>query len=170
MIRRLGPADADAFFGLRLLGLELHPEAFATSADAWREATPDHVEAVLTAAGPSADDFVLGALLEGELVGLIGFRRERRQSLRHKGSIWGYFVHPDHRRQGLGARLLSAAIQEVSGVADLVYVRLVATSSAEEAMRMFRKHGFVPYGREGGGLRLGASSFDQEFLRRDLGG
>ena len=36
--RTLTPDDAAGFAALRLLGLERHPEAFATSAEDWRAA------------------------------------------------------------------------------------------------------------------------------------
>ena len=170
MIRCLTPGDAHAFFRLRLLGLELHPEAFATSADAWREATPEQVEAALTSEGPARGRFVLGAFVADELVGLLGFRRERRPSVQHKGSLWGFFVHPDHRRRGLGTGLLRAALDEVAALGGVSYVRLVLTAGADDAARVFRAQGFKRYGRELGGLRSGDVFFDQEFMRRDLEG
>ncbi|MDJ0972840.1 MAG: GNAT family N-acetyltransferase [Planctomycetota bacterium] len=168
MIRRLTPGDAHAFFRLRLLGLEMHPEAFATGADAWREATPAQVEATLTSEGSSRDRFVLGAFVADELAGLLGFRRERRPSVRHKGSLWGFFVHPDHRRKGLGTGLLRAALDEVAAQGGVSFVRLVVTAGDDDAARVFRAQGFEPYGREIGGLRSGNVFFDQEFMRRDL--
>lgn len=168
LIRRLTPDDAEAFTRIRLLGLELHPEAFGTTADAWRAATPEQRSSALELGSPPTDRFVLGAFTEDRLVGLLGFKREGRASLRHKGSLWGFFVHPDHRRRGVGEELLTAALAEARNCDGLRYVRLVATTSCGDAIRVFESQGFVRYGLEAGGLRLGDACFDQAFLRCDL--
>lgn len=168
MIRRLTPGDAVSFARLRLLGLEMHPEAFGTSADAWREASDEQRSAALSPGDEPADQFVLGAFEDDELVGVLGFKRERRESVRHKGSLWGLFVHPDHRRAGIGGRLIRAAIDEVRGCEGLEYLRLVASTASREAVRLFTFEGFVRYGLETGGLRAAGESHDQAFLRRDV--
>ena len=168
MIRRLTPEDADPFFRLRLLGLDTHPEAFGTSADAWRGASPEQARAALEPADDPTARFVLGALEDGQLVGLLGFRRESRKALHHKGSLWGLFVHPDHRRRGLGRGLLRAAFDEVRGCEGLRYLRLVATLANEDAVRLFESEGFVRYALEAGGLSVDGEFFDQAFLRRDV--
>ena len=46
-IRDLGMSDRDAYYALRLLGLETRPQAFATSAEEWRAAPADKIDALL---------------------------------------------------------------------------------------------------------------------------
>ena len=169
MIRRLTREDTERFSRLRLLGLELHPQAFSTGADAWRVATREHVGALLEPGDPPDDRFVLGAWEGDNLVGLIGFKRERRRYVSHKGSLWGLFVHPDHRRRGVGTALLETALREARRGDGLEYIRLMATTTSEDAMRLFEAHGFVSYGVEEGGLCVEGVAFDQTFLRHDLG-
>ena len=165
MIRRLTPADADAFYRLRLLGLETSPEAFATVAAAWRAASPERAGAALQSAVEGR--FVLGAFEGNDLVGQVGVKREGRPSVRHKAGVWGLVVHPDHRRRGTGARLLQAAIDEARACEGLHYLRAVVTVSGD-AIRLFESAGFVRYGMEAGGLRIGDAAHDQAFLRFEL--
>jgi ribosomal protein S18 acetylase RimI-like enzyme len=168
MIRRLVAADAASFRELRLLGLERHPEAFATGADAWRDPDDAAVIAAMGAEGDPSDRFVLGSFEEDRIVGVIGFKREVRASLRHKGTLWGLLVHPERRRRGHGGALLDAALARLRDVPELAYVRIVVTTADDAALRVFRSRGFVRYAVETGGLRVGGSAFDQTFLRLDL--
>ena len=129
MIRRLAHDDVAAFRELRRLGLELHPEAFGTDADAWRNPTDEAVEATLGLTAAASERFVMGAVEEGCLVGALGFRRESRPALRHKGSLWGFIVRPEHRRKGHGTALLDAMLDELRRDPGLGYVRLVVTTA-----------------------------------------
>ena len=168
MIRRLAVADAEAFRELRHLGLERHPEAFGTGADAWRGPPEAAVAASMGSPDAPFERFVIGAFEDVRLVGMFGFKRDGRDTLRHKGTCWGLIVHPDHRRRGHGGALVDAMVAELRGAPGLAYVRIVVTTSPDDALRLFLTHGFVPYGTERGGLRLGERAYDQSFLRRDL--
>lgn len=175
-VRILTPDDAEAFAALRLLGLEQHPEAFATSADDWRQAPASRAVAQLAPTEVAAGRFVVGAFDDAQgdagrarLVGLIGIRREARASVRHKASVWGLFVRPESRRRGLGGALLDAALVEARRNEGLAYLRIVLTIPNEPAERLLASRGFVRYGVETGGLRTDSRAHDQAFLRCDLG-
>jgi len=44
----------------------------------------------------------VGSFKDGLLIGMIGFVREQRNKLRHKGNIWGMYVVPEARGEGIG--------------------------------------------------------------------
>lgn len=74
------------------------------------------------------------ALVEEELVGyVIGDRRSRRL-----GWIASIAVHPDHRRQGWGTRLLVEAERHL----DRSIIRLTLRRSNEAALALYRGHGY----------------------------
>jgi len=67
--RELGMNDRDAYYALRLLGLEPRPQAFATSAEEWRAASADKIDALLRLSEKNTEP-ILGAFTSnGELVG-----------------------------------------------------------------------------------------------------
>jgi len=92
MIRPLEPSDSIGYFKIRLEGLSQHPEAFGTGADSWSSATDEQIKKLL---GQShQDDFVLGHFEQSELVGVIGFKREKKHSVGHKATVWGLLCCP----------------------------------------------------------------------------
>src|SRR5437660_10687528 len=82
-VRRLTGQDADAFFHLRLQGLEREPEAFTESAEEFRRTGTGH--AVRNLAKSDNNNFVMGAFVGGELAGLAGFYRHKRSEERRVG-------------------------------------------------------------------------------------
>jgi len=110
-VRPLTDRDAATYWNLRLEALEQEPQSFAESAEEHR-ATPIALAAARLREADAG--FVLGAFLDGELVGMAGFFREKHLKARHKGRIWGVYVRVNYRRQGIGRALFSALLEKVS--------------------------------------------------------
>ena len=165
-IRALTVADWPAFRALRLEALRAHPEAFATTAADWDAAARERTEAALRDSEGASDNVVLGAFAPA-LVGMVGFRREARATVAHKGSLWGLYVEPAVRRGGIGAGLIGRALEHACGVSGLAYVRAVVTAETPAA-RLFLATGFAPYGREAAALRTADGAFDQTYFRIEL--
>ncbi len=49
----------------------------------------------------------------GDLVGMMGVARNLREICRHKGLIWGVYVQPAWRKQGLARAMLTELIERV---------------------------------------------------------
>ena len=94
-IRQLTEHDADAFWRLRLRGLENDPWSFGESAEELRKIKVEEYATSLRTGVPN--NFVFGAFEEGALVGVTGFYREQGLKRLHKGWIWGVFVSPEAR-------------------------------------------------------------------------
>ena len=160
VIRPLGAADLADYKRLRDDLLALHPEAFTSDAES--EARKEATE-YLHRLGLDRRDggqFLLGAWRGRRLVGAIGCERDERENVRHIGHVIGMMVRPQVRGQGLGALLLEASIAEARR-AGLEMLTLTVTAENDAAIRLYERHGFVPYGTLRRALKIGERYHDK---------
>jgi RimJ/RimL family protein N-acetyltransferase len=148
-IRRLTPADAAAFQDLRLAALQESPTAFGSSYEEERDYTRAFIEDRLSSK-PDRGSF--GAFEGARLVGLIALGRERQRKLEHKALIWGMYVAPEARRNGIGRALLLAALELARSVPAIRQVNLCVNASNSAAIRLYQSAGFEVFGRERGAM------------------
>jgi ribosomal protein S18 acetylase RimI-like enzyme len=158
-VRRLTEHDAAAYRAVRLRALREHPEAFAAS---YEEEVEEPVERAAERLRPTSPDrvMVLGAFLDGELVGITALVREWRQKVRHKASIAGMYVAPEARGQGVGKALLSAAITHARSLAELEEVDLWVNTENAPAIALYTSLGFEAYCTEPRSIKAGDRYYD----------
>lgn len=161
-LRRLTAADAEAFRRVRLEGLRESPIAF--SSDYETEAArpiPDFAAQLLD----RPDNFIIGAFVDGVLVGVGGLVCESMPKMRHKGSIRSVYVLSSHRGGGVGRRIMEEIISSV--VATLPHVQqilLTATAVNARARELYVALGFQTWGREPRALLIDGQYYDDEHM------
>ncbi|HYL74219.1 MAG TPA: GNAT family N-acetyltransferase [Bryobacteraceae bacterium] len=165
-IRVLQEADAEAFRKLRRQALDREPLAFGEAPEE-HQAQPFEAFARRLAAARD-DDFVLGAFVDGNLVGTAGFARIQRVKRRHKGIVWGMYVDAGHRGLGVGRALLEALLARVRELPDLQQIQLSVTASQSAARKLYESLGFVSYGREPAALYTGGEFIDEAHMALEL--
>lgn len=165
-IRRLTAADAGAYWAARNEALNAHPEAFTTTHEEGLATPPEKLARRFGRPGDGGgDDFVLGAFGDdGTLLGYVGFERETRAKLRHKGTIISMHVSPAARGRGLGARLLAEAIEQARRLPGLEQLSLSVTHHNESARQLYLRAGFRPFGVEPRAVKDGSVYYDKEFM------
>ena len=159
-IRKLSAADAEQFRELCVRARELNPEAFAETPEEFSAMSDDEVTRRVGLADTFPQSFVLGAFDGVTLVGMVGFRREGRQKLSHKGYIWGTFVSPEFRGQAIGRRLLEQLISECRTFENLQQLHLWVPTINSAADELYKSCGFETCGVEKRSLNLGERYID----------
>jgi ribosomal protein S18 acetylase RimI-like enzyme len=103
---------------------------------------------------------------DGRLVGACTLgRRGRHPEQRHIG-VLGVAVHPDHRGRGVGKALLELALSQCPGLFEMV--ELKAIDANPQAIGLYRKFGFVEFGRQPRAFKRGDRYFDDVYMWRAI--
>jgi ribosomal protein S18 acetylase RimI-like enzyme len=165
-VRQLLPDDAERFKSLRLLAVETSPTSIWPSREEEMarpiEQVRQRIEGTLTQA-------VFGAFDGGALIGITGVRREPLVQVGHKATIWGVFVSPAYRGQGIARALLSAASHHAAENWRVVQLMLCVNAENLAAKRLYESQGFRTFGVEPRAMRVGERYYDEEHMYKPLG-
>jgi RimJ/RimL family protein N-acetyltransferase len=111
--------------------------------------------------------FVMGAF-DPDLIGIVGCVREPRVKRRHVGTIWGMYVVPERRGQGLGHRLLLDAVVHAQKWPELEQLWLDVTATNLPARTLYLSCGFQVIGSRRRALKIGDRYYDEEIMALHL--
>ncbi len=114
--------------------------------------------------GAESGDAVYGAVVDGELVGVLGLAREPRAKNRHKAVVFGMYVMPEHGGRGIGAALLAYVIAEAKGQAGVEQLVLTVTRTNDIARALYERVGFRSFGVEPRAIRVERSYLDKDHM------
>jgi len=145
-VRRVHAHDAPQLAVLRHAALSDAPAAFAMSesqlaplADpAWQTLCERHAH--------GAQSLVV-AYAHHTCIGMAGCHVDASTKMQHCGMIWGVYVTPAYRGQGVATQLLQALIAH-GAQQQLRMLKLSVTVGQQHALRLYEHLGFVVYAHE----------------------
>jgi len=161
-IRFLTADDAREWWRLRAESLNGDPEAFSASAEDPDSLGLEDVKNRLSSGGE--DLFIVGGFDDGRLQGMAGFHREQGRKLRHKGRVWGVYVTPKRRGEGIGRKMLEKVLERGAGIEGVEQILLSVATTQTAAVSLYRSLGFESFGCEPGALKIGDRFLDEEYM------
>ena len=161
-IRPLTRDDLAAHRALRLEGLRLAPEAFGAAYEDEIQRSEEDFARRIPDTPPSA---IFGAFQGETLVAMTGFLVHAGRKQRHEGMVWGVYVQPAARGQGVAKRLMQAVIAHARRVEGLEILQLGVGVYNAPARALYGAMGFEVYGVERHALKLASGRYMDEELR-----
>lgn len=168
LIRELGPDDAEAYKAIRIKALSEHPEAFGQSSEEAQQQSVEEIRRDI-AGWHSAGGFALAAFTEeGSILGMVAVGRSKYEKMRHRGHIWGVYVDPSTRGQGIATKLFDGIIARASKSSGLVQLDIEVVTENTVAFELYKKMGFVVVGEQPRAIKVNGKYFDEHLLVRHL--
>jgi ribosomal protein S18 acetylase RimI-like enzyme len=159
-IRPLAAADAAAFRQIRLQAISDSPSAVWPTYEEEAKRTVEETEARIL---QTAVQVVFGAFIGSTLVGIAGLRREPLEQVKHKAVLWGVFISPGRRREGVARKLFSSVLSFARDE-GVLQIQLCVNTENDRARGLYRSLGFKPFGLEPRAIRIGDRYFDEEHM------
>jgi RimJ/RimL family protein N-acetyltransferase len=158
--RALTIEDFDAYNELREMALNVGTEIFVSTNDEERSSR----KAKFTSRMQDDFSFVMGAFEGNILIGVVTFIREDRIKIKHKGGIYGMFINPDFQGKGIGSKLMKLTLEKAFKMEGLRQINLGVMSSNLNAIRLYEKMGFKPYGVEEKAVFVNETFLDESLM------
>jgi RimJ/RimL family protein N-acetyltransferase len=168
-IRLLHHDDAASYHMLRLHGSQESPDAFDLTYEEEQQQTLSEVAVRLRQKGDPPYHFVLGAFDEQKtLVGTAALTRETSAKMQHKAIVWGVYVSPIARRQGIAQALLQELLKQARMLPGLEQAHVGIIASNKRAHQFYISLGFQSYGVAPRAMHLDNIYLDEELMMVSL--
>jgi ribosomal protein S18 acetylase RimI-like enzyme len=161
-VLRLDRTHAEDYLRLRLEALQTNPEAFGASYEETisRENPLEHTAARLD----QRENYTYGAFIDDTLSGMLVLVPETAEKMKHKASIFGMYVTPEHRGKGIARTMLEKAIVQAGNLKGIEQINLTVVTTNDSAKGLYSSIGFHVYGMEKRAIKYKGEYFDEEYM------
>ena len=164
--RTLTPEDAAAFLEIRLGSILTDPEAYIMSRTEEEKETVASIVTRICSDIVPPEKFVIGAFATTKLIGISAFYQEKWENLRHKGELWGVYVDPQYRQQGIARSLVTQTIEMARLIPGLEQIKLEVSGAMQK--RFYESLGFSAWGTEIACTKIADKPVTWEHMTRTL--
>ncbi len=168
LVRSIAEDEVDALYQLRLRALGEDPDAFDQTVEDMEDKGVAPIAEFVASATAGRDLVLVAAGSEG-LVGLALVSHSRRPRSHHRARLWGMWVAPEARRQGVGDGLVRGAVNWCRK-RGIEMVDLWVVTDHFQAIRVYERAGFRICGTTRDGMRWHGRPQDEHQMTLHLPG
>lgn len=161
-IRKLLPKESESYREIRLQCLKNYPEYFTTNYE--DEKTKNKLLFQQFIEESNTDNFVIGAFLNKQLIGISGFKRQERRKVNHSGIIIQVYVNPEYQGNKIGSNLMQSTLTEAFKIDGIEQIEIGVISSNEKAENIYKKIGFKEFGLQKNFLKINDAYYHHKMM------
>ena len=166
-IREVLESDLALYRDLRLEALRFEPGAFSADYDEERARAGSLWLERLRGIVQDPHQTMFVAEENAVLIGMTGIARGKSAKTKHSAGIWGVYVRPAVRGQGVATALLGHALLWAQHN-DVARVELSVTTHNARALKLYHHAGFITAGTVHNVMRVNGQAIDEYLLERLL--
>ena len=157
-ITKLASDRWEEYRELRLEALKQDPTAFGSSFEEEQDMPEETWQKRITNA--------LFAVSDGKPIGLITWVQGDRIKTRHTSYINSTYVTETFRGQGVGSKLMTAALDSIKAHKEILKIRLSVIASQEQAFKLYSGFGFQIIGTAKNELFVNGHYYDEILMEK----
>lgn len=167
-IQPLADDQVTQYKALRLQALQLHPDAFLEKPEAFDMKSIETITSLMQTARENGGVTLIAKNTNGEFVGTASLAIGSPEKLAHRGLVWGVYVTPESRGNGLARKLMEAIIEIAKKNPAIKNLRLAVVCSNKGAVDLYTSLGFSVYGTDRDALNVNGSYLDEYLMSKKL--
>jgi ribosomal protein S18 acetylase RimI-like enzyme len=140
MIRILNANDFEIWKQLRIDAVKNQPQSFGES---YEEVAAQNYEYFCESI---KNGTLFGYEISSKVVGVVGIYGLKHGNMRHRGTLFGLYVAPEHRRKKIAQQLVKHALADAAQCYRMLHLAVSTENVA--AISLYKKFGFEIYATE----------------------
>lgn len=166
VIKSLKPDEWQKYREIRLEALKTNPLAFSNTYEDVIKFPDEKWRKQLKQSQKKAGTFFLFAFDGDKVIGMNGVYWNNKPVTKHIAEIFGVFVNPKYRGQGIGRRLMEDIIKEIKKNPQFTKIKLGVNIKNAPAMKLYKSCGLKVVGRLEKELKFGKKYYDELLLEK----
>ncbi len=168
-IRPLEASDFQPFLNIQRVALLNSPEVFGSDYDWFDTLSILSKEQRYERYMLFPYQYLLGAILpDGQVAGMVGFSNDHtRTKIKHKGRIWGMYVIPEYRGQGVASAMVASVLNTAEEI-GVEQIHLSVSTDNKDSYSLYLRLGFTVYGLETHAMKVGEQYVDEYLMVKFL--
>ena len=168
IISQLNPEEWRKYKDIRLKALKTNPTAFLnTYADALTY--PDEKWRTQLEQSQKGEEIrILFAKDDEKIIGMNAFHWSPKPVIKHIAQIFGVFISPEYRGQGVGRILMQEVISEIKKNPQFIKITLGVNAENSSALKLYESCGFKVVGKHAKELKFGEKFCDELMMEMML--
>ncbi len=163
-IKKAGIDDSEILKNFMLKALKEDPLAFSVNYEEYAFNSEEWWQNYLTPFLYHYNAFLLMAIVNGQIIGMVGGMYQRGVRRKHLATIVWFFVDKGYRGQKIGKKLMDNILDEIKTNKNITKISLMMNAPQEKALSIYKQYGFKIVGTLEKEMKIGDEYYNEYIM------